>query len=341
MFLVNYNNEKKCKTVGFCIFLTAMVAIVFAIDTKRKKPLQTLRILLCLLQLNFQEKLNFLKRPTLQKQSSSLYLKGFEKTIFKTPNQKNIIMKIHRFYAVAAIGLLSFASAFAQDSTKTNYLFSGKMGKINHLGVYIAPEIQYNSLAGGFTPMGGMSAMLLINRKFGVGITGYSTFGNYTPTILSSSKSLNLDAEFGGVKIEYTPNPFAAVHLTFSLMGGVGFVNIDSAKNNLYERNNGKNRNDNYFGKENGSQNGFAVIQPGVALEANLFRFAKLFAGVSYRITSGGSASYTPTGSTKVAASLANSDLAGLNLSAGIKIGIFDYALHGRKRNHEKHKKHG
>jgi hypothetical protein len=242
------------------------------------------------------------------------------------------LMKLQRFYVVAALSLLNFM-AFSQDSLhadKTNYLF--KIGKIHHLGLYVAPEFTYGSLAGGFTPMGGASAMLLINKKFGIGITGYGTFGDYTPTKVSSKQVLQLNAEFGGVKLEYTPNPNSAVHVTFGVMGGMGMAQIDSANSETYRKKGDRfGRGNDFFGKNGSRGNSFAVIQPSINLEANLFRFAKIFAGVSYRITSGGTATFNST------TILSNSDLMGVNLSVGAKIGFFDYTFH--KREHRRGKK--
>ncbi len=216
---------------------------------------------------------------------------------------------------------------------RTRTLFSGMkspMKPIKYLGLSVGSEFQYGSLAGQFTPMGGVSAMLHINKKFGIGMAGFSTVNNFTPTALNANLLLNLNVMYGGLKLEYTPNPNAPIHVSFPLLIGGGMARVDSANN---YRNNfggfGGRDHDRFGGRGlNGRGTNFWVIQPGINVEANVIRFLKIYAGASYRITPSVNTETTTTLPTPTA-----SQLSGLNLSAGVKLGLFDYQLHRERRN--------
>lgn len=221
-----------------------------------------------------------------------------------------------------------------QKDERTRTLFSGMknpMKPIKYLGLSIGSEFQYGSLAGEFTPMAGVSAMLHINKTFGIGLVGYSTMNNFTPTALNAKSLLNLNIMYGGLKMEYTPNPNAAVHVSFPLLIGGGMAKVDSAGNNR-NRNGfggfGGRDHDGFRGQNGRGNTNFFVIQPGINVEANVIRFLKIYAGASYRLTPSVNTEVTTTLPTPTAG-----QLSGLNLSAGIKLGLFDYQLHREKRN--------
>lgn len=222
--------------------------------------------------------------------------------------------------------------ANSQKDERTRTLFSGMknpMKPIKYLGLSVGSEFQYGSLAGQFTPMGGVSAMLHINKKFGIGMAGYRTINNFTPTALNTNSLLNLNVMYGGLKLEYTPNPNAAVHVSFPLLIGGGMSRVDSASNyrNGFGRFGGRDKYNHKELKERDNTN-FWVIQPGINIEANVIRFLKIYAGASYRLTPSVNKETATTLPTPTA-----SQLSGLSLSAGIKLGLFDYQLHREKRN--------
>ena len=218
-----------------------------------------------------------------------------------------------------------------QKDEKTRTLFSGMknpMKPIKYLGLSIGSEFQYGSLAGEFTPMAGVSAMLHVNKKFGIGLAGYSTMNNFTPTALNAKSLLNLNVMYGGLKMEYTPNPNAAVHVSFPLLIGGGMARVDSAGNNRNGFGGFGGRDHDGFRGQNGRGNtSFFVIQPGINVEANIIRFLKIYVGASYRLTPSVNTETTTTLPTPTA-----NQLSGLNFSAGVKLGLFDYQLHREKR---------
>ncbi len=120
---------------------------------------------------------------------------------------------------MTSVGLFFSAGVMGQDSTKSSMktIFGGKSAKykINYLGIYFAPEFQYGQLNSNFVSMGGASMMLQVNKKWGIGMTGFAGRGNRNDTTTNGGS-------FGGLKLEYTPKPDAAFHLTFPLMVGMG-----------------------------------------------------------------------------------------------------------------------
>jgi hypothetical protein len=215
---------------------------------------------------------------------------------------------------------------------KIRTLFSGSkksMKPIKYLGLSVGSEFQYGSLAGEFTPMAGVSGTLHINKKWGIGLAGYSTVNNFTPTALNTNSLLNLNVMYGGLKLEYTPNPNAPIHVSFPLLIGGGSARVDSANNyrNYYGGYGGRDRDRNGSREINGRGTDFWVIQPGINIEANIIRFLKIYAGASYRLTPSVNTEVTTVLPTPTA-----NQLSGLNVSAGVKVGLFDYQLHRERK---------
>ncbi|MDZ7897795.1 MAG: hypothetical protein U5N85_07165 [Arcicella sp.] len=213
---------------------------------------------------------------------------------------------------------------------KIRTLFSGSKKStkpIKYLGLSVGSEFQYGSVAGEFTPMAGGTVMLHIDKKWGIGLTGYSTMRNFTPTALNANSLLEMDVKYGGLRVEYTPNPNAPIHVSFPLLIGGGMARVDSA--NSYRdgwKYGGRGRNDRRDGF-NSDNTRFWVIQPGINVEANIIRYLKIYAGASYRLTPSVNTENTTTLPTPTAG-----QLSGLNLNVGIKVGLFDYKLHSEKR---------
>ncbi len=236
--------------------------------------------------------------------------------------------KFSKLMLVMTITAMFFSEiSFGQDSTKASMqtLFGGKSAKfkIHHLGIYFAPEVQYGQLDGAFVPLSGASAMLQINKKWGVGVMGFGGHGSRTDTTKNGGN-------FGGLKLEYTPKPDARVHVSFPLMLGAGEAGRGgnrSGRDGMGGRGKGGKDNDNdggYGGMRNDGveRPSYAVIQPGIALEANVFRFARVFAGANYRFA------FNSTGSSAA--------LQGFSTNFGVKVGFFDYSTAKKPKKERK-----
>ena len=227
------------------------------------------------------------------------------------------------------VAMLSASNLFAQDDTMHTLV---KLSAPKYIGLYVAPEYQYGQAAGVFNSYVGSSAMLIMNKKMAIGVTGFTnTQERFAPAKVSP---LLLRSTFGGLKLEYTPRPNSAVHVTFPLVVGFGVAQLDSVSytrnptiDSLDNDHNGKGKhynNGNDFGRRNrGISNDYFIIQPGIQLEANIFRAVKLFGGVNYRVA-------FPTET--LTAPLASSTLSGLSANIGLKVGLFDFST-TKKRN--------
>ncbi len=201
----------------------------------------------------------------------------------------------------------------AQDTTHTLI----KLVKPQYLGLYVAPEYQYGQYNDAFTSAAGGSMMLLLNKKWGIGVTGqHSLSETFSP---SGVKPLVLTTQFMGGRLEYTPHPDAAVHFTFPLVVGMGSASADSLRTE-----GGHKHYDSGFDGQGRDGNEYVVVQPGIQLEANLIRFVKLFGGVNYRLAFASGSSTT---------TLPKNTLQGISINVGLKIGLFDYHLGKRTKS--------
>lgn len=263
-------------------------------------------------------------------------------------------MKKYTVLGLIVVGLLYTYTTFGQNTEENSSKKQGKTSmqtllprphswfkNLNYLGVSVGSEFQYGTFGGHFTPMVGATTMLHVNKKWGVGLSAYSTIDeHFAPTFLSSSKSYALNSMYGGLNLDYTLNPDSKFHLSFPLLIGAGMARVDSANGfdgQFHDSFRGHGDENDQHGPEGNRLDGttFFVVQPGVRVEANILRFMKLFAGVSYRIV--------PTVQNESRITTASypmpsaGQLGGLNLSAGLKVGIFDYNIH-RSQHSRRHR---
>lgn len=202
---------------------------------------------------------------------------------------------------ICLLGLISI-NTMAQTETQT--LFGKSKNKIQSIGFYIAPELSYGQFIGSFVAVGGNSVMLTLNKKFAIGAAVSSTIRDNSTTTPRG--------HFGGLKMEYSPKPDALVHVSFPLIIGAGSTSTAGS----FESFNRRGRYDNRF---EFNRNESFVIQPGVNVESNVFKYAKVFLGASYRLSSNKSGY--------------DADLSGFSSSLGLKFGVFDYKI--KKKNKE------
>jgi hypothetical protein len=216
---------------------------------------------------------------------------------------------------------------------KTEYIFNPNSTKINSIGLYFAPEMGATQLDKKLAPMAGGSFMLLLNKKIGIGFTGYVS-GN------PHNKSELMKLGYGGVKLEYTIKPNARFHTTIPLLIGAGFANNDSL-DHFRNQNFGSGRPKHDFDNHGRQQfNQFFIIQPGINVEGNLMKYVKVFGGVNYRIATKMDSHPQNISITEIKPS----QISGLSVNLGLKFGVFDYQIHKRdslrKRNNDEHRKY-
>ncbi len=202
----------------------------------------------------------------------------------------------------------------AQDTTRTLF----KLIKPQTLGLYVEPEMSYGQLRGSMTGFGGASVMLVLNKKWAFGATAQMSLSeNFSPKAVSP---LFVRSFLAGGKIEFTPKPDALVHVSFPLMIGAGEASVDSIGST-------RGRNDRrydhgFLGGYRTNRNSYVVVQPGIHLETNLMRFAKLYVGANYRL------SFLTDNQTTL---LPANTMQGFSINAGLKLGLFDFKLNRKK----------
>ncbi len=206
-----------------------------------------------------------------------------------------------------------------KDQTKTELktLFSLKKGSgLKSWGFTAGPVVQFGQLG----VQQGFNFAIHVNNQwsFGAGVLGNMRGGENR----NMSTTLKPRQLFSGFQLEYTPKPNSLIHVSFPLM--IGAIRSEDPN---YLMKNPTNQNNPQFGyqgprymnhdfdEDRGMFNrGRAAfgIQPGVSLELNVFKYAKLFGAVNYRFAAGKNST---------------EDMKGVSGQIGLKLGIFDRPL--------------
>lgn len=173
------------------------------------------------------------------------------------------------------------ASKATNDEMKTLF---GKGGKTK-IGWFVGIDPGYTQFDGRDVWMGGLSAGMIINHNFTIGLSGRgwtNRNGMYYENVTDTAGAY-LEGGYGGLLLEYTLFPKSVVHVTFPvLIGGGGASYITDNENSEWEDGDG---NDNEWEDchNNLDSDAFFVIEPGVRAEVNILKFMRLNAGISYR----------------------------------------------------------
>ncbi|OEK02772.1 hypothetical protein BFP97_15100 [Roseivirga sp. 4D4] len=155
--------------------------------------------------------------------------------------------------------------------------------------------------------MGG-SLVWLKNRRWGFGLSGYAV-QRAVENDQVLSNDYRLAGGYGGFFVEYTPRPSDKIHLSFPiLIGGGGVAYMQQVDRGL-----------NLGNALIEDSQAFAVIEPGVAVEANLLKFIRVGASLSYRYTTDTTLNYQSNSDQIAAGSALNS----LSFGVVVKLGIF------------------
>lgn len=173
---------------------------------------------------------------------------------------------------VVVLAVLISIAGTAQDM---NTLF-GK-GKTN--GGYGAISNKFTAINGDYANITEVYGGWLVNRKFMLGVAfAGSTNDIRVPLQYSTQPIYPMTYQYAhtGLMMEYILWPRKAVHFTYQLFTGAGFT-AQYQRHRLGNQYNDFTRDDIY------DRNYFFVIEPGVQLEMNLFRWMRLSPGVSWR----------------------------------------------------------
>lgn len=215
-------------------------------------------------------------------------------------------------------------NTYAQDSTQTLF----KLSKIKTMGLYIAPEFQMADLNQHAEPFRAFSAMLQFNAHLSL---GYSFFNSVDPMIHYRYKTMlraPISLSAGAIKIEYALKPKSKIHISFPLLIGRSIAQAGYGVMPLAEKSIGYPDSlgnlpylpDYYLY----GQSRYAIIQPGITIEANVFKVIKLYLGVQYRFSLPLRTAYDDHMYIMAPEALHPKFISGLVLNSGIKIGLFE-----------------
>ena len=179
--------------------------------------------------------------------------------------------------------------------TKNNMKFTGG---------YIAPELKISNIHEDLGLFVGGKIGFTFNDNFSVGIAGYGLTTNSNFTIPTDTMA-RIGMGYGGLSLEYTVFGNKVVHFTIPVIVGVAGVYVyEDDEDFFYD-----NVNNNFNDIENSAA---FVVEPGINIELNLFKFFRVDLGASYRLISGTSLVH-----------LQDEDLSDLSFNATFKFGFF------------------
>lgn len=203
-------------------------------------------------------------------------------------------MKIKLIIAIILTALTLIGKA--QDNIQSKTVFGND--KL-HVGYYLSPSLQVGNFAGSTAVLPGVAAGVILNNSMSLELKYKFTISENTPAGVEDQ--FYLHGQWIGFRGEYSIKPEKQVHVSFPLEVGIGEIELDIK--------------DAYENQSITIPTGdalFANIEPGVAIEVNLWKYLKINFSGGYRFVS------------NIAfRNVAGKDLMGFTFSAGFKIGVF------------------
>ena len=212
----------------------------------------------------------------------------------------------------------------SQDSTQTLF----KLSKVKSIGLYFASEFQMADLQQHARPFKGYSAMLQFNA-LSLGYSFFKSLENPNAPVYNTT-FMPLQLRGGAFKCEYAIKPNSTWHINIPLLLGrswaySGYEVMPLAKNAMEPIDSMAQLP--YYGQPYGyAKSRFAFIQPGIELEANLFKMIKAYVGAHYRFSVPMNA-YREPWSSFAPLQVPPKLVSGLVLNVGIKVGFFNKSL--------------
>ncbi|WP_209330436.1 hypothetical protein [Lunatimonas salinarum] len=203
---------------------------------------------------------------------------------------KNIVL------IFAFIGL-SLTNLSAQEAPET--LFNGKVS-FSNLGVFVDPGFQMTQIAGENTGYFLFRGGVTFGDKLSFGGFYGQMINDIRPASFENilPPRAHMDSYQAGGFIEYTLQASKMVHLTFPLAFGMMELEVDEEGRDFdYE------------------ETKTLFVEPGAQIEVNLHRFARLHAGLGYRMMTGSIQDYPGVPDAGNA----------LTFQIGLKMGVFNF----------------
>jgi hypothetical protein len=235
----------------------------------------------------------------------------------------NPVYKIVLTFTLSLVSVLK-----AQDSTQTLF----KLSKIKTMGFYMAPEFQMANLNQHAEPFRAVSAMLQFNQHLAIGYSFFNSADHMMMYRNDMGPRIPISLRAGAFKIEYALKPASKLHVSFPLLVGRSIAESGYGVMPLAEKNMA------YYDSLGGSlpympdyyqfgQSRFVLIQPGMQVEANVFKIIKVYLGMHYRFSIPLQTGYYKHMYVMPAEPLHPKFVSGLVLNTGIKIGLFEKSV--------------
>jgi hypothetical protein len=193
--------------------------------------------------------------------------------------------------------LVTTANLTAQNRNETKTVFGNGTAS---MGYYLRPSATFGQIAGSTAVLPGVGAGVIINRCISIGLNYRFIATENTPAGEADTR-LYLDQFYAGALGEYSLFPDKPVHLNIRLEAGLGHTELDLK--------------DSYESESRGGAAGdasFGYLEPGLALEINLWKYLKLDIGAGYRLAT-----------EVVYRTVTEKNIRGFTGFAGLKAGIF------------------
>lgn len=215
-----------------------------------------------------------------------------------------------KFFTLVLLALFVQVT-FAQEDEKEkpkrgediNTIFTKENLKVT--GGFLTPELKVGNVYEDASMLIGGRIGMTLNDKFNLGMGGYGLINNSNFDHDNSPLTFDyrISMGYGGLSMEYVFFTNEKIHFTVPVLIGAGGIYI-------YEDD------DSYFNNEwDEIENSAAfIVEPGVYIEFNLFKFFRVDLGASYRLVS----------QTDLPLSgLSDDDLSDFTINAGFKFGFF------------------
>jgi hypothetical protein len=176
---------------------------------------------------------------------------------------------------VLVLVLCISTSLFSQEK-KEGYEIKTLLGKNISHGGYFGLSLGYSQVNNHDAVVGGAKLGWIINHSFVIGIAGNGFANNVSYSSAENGHDYYLTGGYGGLFFEPIIGSRLPIHISFPITIGAG----DAQLNQSYY--NGADPWETYTTNEEG----FVLVEPGVALELNMLKCFRIAAGVSYRYTS-------------------------------------------------------
>ena len=188
-------------------------------------------------------------------------------------------------FGFIAVLTLAALSAFAQDPKPYQISTIFRRGQHPNTSAYVALNNKFTTLAGKHANIVEIYGGLYQNHRLLIGLEAAAlTNEMVVPYPYWTADLPDARYYYGqfGVMTEYIFGSGRAVHMGVQMLGGYGFTLMYSDATTTFE---------DYWNdapEYDDDQNWFPLIEPGVRLEVNVFRWLRISPGISYRISFGG-----------------------------------------------------